>query len=93
MARGAARLVIEGRVQGVGYRWWVVEAARGFGLEGWVRNRADGSVEVLAIGEAEDVERLAAACGDGPPGALVRSVRTEAGEDDASVGFEQRATL
>jgi acylphosphatase len=93
MSRTASRLVIEGRVQGVGYRWWVVEAARPLGLTGWVRNRADGSVEVLAIGEADDIGRLLAACSDGPSGAVVRSVRTEASEDDGSVGFEQRATL
>jgi acylphosphatase len=93
MARGASRLVIEGRVQGVGYRWWVLEAARRLELEGWVRNRADGSVEVLAIGEADNIGRLLAACSDGPPGASVGSVRIEATEDDGSTGFEQRATL
>ena len=93
MARGAARLVIEGRVQGVGYRWWVVETARLIGLDGWVRNRADGSVEVLAIGEGDDLGRLAQACGAGPAGAVVVSVMVEAAEDDGSVGFEQRATL
>ena len=93
MARTASRLVIEGRVQGVGYRWWVVEAAQSLGLGGWVRNRADGSVEVLAIGEADDIGRLLAACSAGPSGASVQSVRTEAAEDDGSVGFEQRTTL
>jgi acylphosphatase len=93
MARGAVRLVIEGRVQGVGYRWWVVETARGMGLDGWVRNRADGSVEVLAMGEGDDLGRLARACGGGPSGAVVVSVMVEAAEDDGSVGFEQRATL
>lgn len=93
MSRTASRLVIEGRVQGVGYRWWVVEAARRLGLDGWVRNRTDRSVEVLAIGEAEDIGRLVAACSDGPADASVGSVKIEATEDDGSVGFEQRATL
>jgi acylphosphatase len=92
MTGNAARLLIEGRVQGVGYRWWAVETARGLGLDGWVRNRADGSVEILAIGEAAKIERLSKACGDGPPGASVRAVRVEAAENDGSLGFEQRAS-
>jgi acylphosphatase len=92
MARTAARLLVEGRVQGVGYRWWAVESARRLGLDGWVRNRADGSVEILAMGEAVDIERLLQACRVGPPGASVRVVRREAAEDDGSVGFQQRAT-
>jgi acylphosphatase len=92
MTRNAAKLLVEGRVQGVGYRWWAVETARGLRLGGWVRNRADGSVEILAIGEAAAIERLSKACGEGPPGASVRAVRLQAAEDDGSVGFEQRAS-
>ena len=92
MTRNAARLLVEGRVQGVGYRWWTVEAARGLGLDGWVRNRADGLVEILAIGDAAAIERLSKACGEGPPGASVRAVKVEAAEDDGSVGFQQRAS-
>jgi acylphosphatase len=92
MTRNAARLLVEGRVQGVGYRWWAVEAARSLGLDGWVRNRADGSVEILAIGEAAAIEQLLQACNGGPPSALVRAVKLEPAEDDGSVGFEQRAS-
>jgi acylphosphatase len=92
MTRSAARLLVEGRVQGVGYRWWAVETARRLGLDGWVRNRADGSVEILAIGEAAEIGRLSRACGDGPAGALVRAVKVEAAEDDGSAGFEQRTS-
>ncbi len=87
------RITVEGHVQGVGFRWWVVEQARRLGLEGWVRNRRDGSVEVLAMGEADDVGRLGEACGAGPSGASVRSVAIEAAEADGSTGFEQKATL
>jgi acylphosphatase len=90
MIRSAARLLVEGHVQGVGYRWWAVETARRLGLDGWVRNRADGSVEILAIGEPAVIEQLSKACEGGPRGAAVRGVRSEAAEDDGSVGFEQR---
>jgi acylphosphatase len=93
MVREARRIVVEGRVQGVGFRWWVVEQARGLGLDGWVRNRRDGSVEVLAIGEADAVARLGRACEAGPSAASVRSVTVEAAADDGSAGFEQKATL
>jgi acylphosphatase len=92
MTRNAAGLLIEGRVQGVGYRWWAVEIARGLGLDGWVRNRTDGSVAILAIGDADDIQRLADACRRGPPGASVSSVKVEAAEDDRSEGFVQKAT-
>ena len=91
MSRNAARLIVEGRVQGVGYRWWAVETARRLGVEGWVRNCADGSVEILAIGNPPDIERLAAACCEGPSGASVRLLRVAASDDDGSLGFEQRA--
>jgi acylphosphatase len=92
MARSAARLLIDGRVQGVGYRWWAVETARSLGLAGWVRNRADGSVEILAIGEAEQIRQFAKACCTGPPGASVRSVKVEPADTDGSVGFAQKPT-
>ncbi|HXA39062.1 MAG TPA: acylphosphatase [Phenylobacterium sp.] len=93
MARQAASLRVEGRVQGVGYRWWAVQAARRLGLDGWVRNRADESVEILAIGEAQALRQLADACHEGPSGARVASVTVTPAEDDGSLGFEQRATL
>ena len=92
MTRSAARLIVEGRVQGVGYRWWAVEKARRLGLDGWVRNRTDGSVEILAIGESSVIERLAEVCREGPLGSSVRQLRIKASDDDGSTGFEQRAT-
>lgn len=70
----AIRLVVRGRVQGVGFRWFVRERAREAGLRGWVRNNADGSVELLAAGPAAALERLEAAVREGPPGALVSEV-------------------
>ena len=62
------KLRIHGRVQGVWYRGWSVETARGLGLRGWVRNRGDGSVEMLVHGEeaAVDAQQLAGLCHGGP---------------------------
>src|SRR4051812_34735651 len=75
-AIGAARLHvrISGRVQGVGFRWFVREEARRLGLSGWVTNLGGGDVEVVAGGEAASVARLRTALGVGPSGAEVRSV-------------------
>ncbi|MGE5926513.1 MAG: acylphosphatase [Gemmatimonadota bacterium] len=72
------RFHVTGRVQGVGFRWFVVKEARALGLAGYVRNLVDGSVEVLADGEAADLERLAAALAHGPEAARVAGVAREA---------------
>ena len=68
------RLRITGRVQGVAYRDWMVGAARTRGIVGWVRNRADGSVEALVAGPSDAVDALIASCGHGPPAARVDNV-------------------
>ena len=67
----AIRLRIEGRVQGVGYRAFVEYSALDRGLEGWVRNRRDGSVEAVFAGPAASVAQMVDACRGGPPGARV----------------------
>ena len=67
-------LVVRGRVQGVGFRWYVREAARAAGLSGWVRNNPDGSVEVAAAGAPDDLAMLRSAIRRGPPGASVTMV-------------------
>jgi acylphosphatase len=90
MARTASRLVIEGRVQGVGYRWWAVATAQRLGLNGWVRNRADGSVEALAIGDPAALDQFELACRRGPQHAAVRDVRREPAEDDGATDFRER---
>jgi acylphosphatase len=91
--RTAIRLVIKGRVQGVGYRWWATGRARELGLYGWVRNRRDGTVEILAIGPATLLDLFAGACQDGPAGAWVRAVERMPAEDDGSREFSHLPTL
>ncbi len=63
--------VVRGRVQGVGFRWFVRERARALGVRGWVKNRADGSVEVAAAGDAPSLARLRESLAAGPSGARV----------------------
>jgi acylphosphatase len=93
MPRDALRFTIRGQVQGVGYRWWAVEQARALGIAGWVRNRADGSVEVLAIGSPDALAAFGWACGRGPGAARVASVDRSPAEDDGSLEFSEKATV
>jgi acylphosphatase len=81
---GAIRQVtITGRVQGVGYRAWVEHQARARHLEGWVRNRRDGSVEALFSGPADVVSEMVTLCRRGPVSARVDAVQDEAARSDA----------
>ncbi|MCW5580138.1 MAG: acylphosphatase [Luteimonas sp.] len=73
----AARFIVEGRVQGVFFRASTRVQALALGLAGHARNRADGSVEVLAVGEAQAIEALAQWLEDGPPQARVDAVLRE----------------
>lgn len=93
MARNAVRLLISGRVQGVGYRWWTVGQARRLGLDGWVRNLSTGDVEILVIGEPDAIASLEAACARGPSSAMVSEVQRLDAEDDGSSDFRERATV
>ncbi|MFZ7111345.1 MAG: acylphosphatase [Desulfatiglandales bacterium] len=68
------RLIIEGRVQGVWFRDSTRREAQSLGVRGWVKNRPDGAVELLAEGPAEDVRRLVAWCHHGPSHAKVLRV-------------------
>jgi acylphosphatase len=70
----ARRCVVTGRVQGVGFRFFVGESARQEGVRGWVRNLPDGRLEALFEGENEAVRRLEQKIRRGPPGARVDSV-------------------
>ena len=73
----AKRLRVHGRVQGVGYRHWTVATATRLGLAGWVRNRADGTVEILVEGDTAAVEEFGRACRRGPPGAAVSLIHED----------------
>ncbi len=88
----AVRLIVTGKVQGVGYRYWATGAARRHGVRGWVRNLPDGSVEILAIGAGEGIEILIKACDTGPLMAAVTAVIRHPAEDDGSTDFRQRPT-
>lgn len=89
----ACRLVITGRVQGVGYREAMVAAARRAGVAGWVRNRADGTVEALLQGDAALVDAMIAWSRRGPPAARVIAVEVEpAATDPHLADFAHRMT-
>ncbi len=84
------RARIEGRVQGVWYRGWMVSEASRRGLDGWVRNRRDGSVEAVLSGPAAVVEEMLLTCWQGPAAARVAGVSVESEDEDVAPGFHQR---
>ena len=83
----ARRVVIAGRVQGIGYRDWMVREAQRLGVQGWVRNRRDGTVEALVAGEEAAVQALLSACRLGPPLAAVSEITEDFAEPPAEPGF------
>ena len=89
-----ARLTISGRVQGVGYRDWAIDTGLRLGLTGWVRNRRDGAVEALIVGEEDAVGRMIEACRRGPSLARVDEIDVEPVDlDILPAGFTQLPTL
>jgi acylphosphatase len=85
------RLVVTGRVQGVGFRWATVDEAQRRGLVGWVRNLSGGGVEIVAEGDKDGLEKLAAWARQGPRFASVSSVEQEWLEWSGELaGFEIR---
>jgi acylphosphatase len=86
MSHAILQVTIRGRVQGIGYRAWLEQQARQSKLEGWVRNRRDGSVEALFAGPPTVVAEMVALCRHGPPSARVDSVVSETA-DDAQLGL------
>ena len=97
MTRLTRRLVISGRVQGVGFRWSLHAEAKALGLDGCVRNRRDGTVEALISGAPDAVETLTAWAFQGPPSARVDRVlfndEPNPASDELGAGFRQRPTF
>ncbi|MCE2493339.1 MAG: acylphosphatase [Alphaproteobacteria bacterium] len=93
----AAQVRILGRVQRVGFRYWTINEASCRGLDGWIKNRVDGSVEAVFVGPLREVDDMLAVCADGPPSAIVNSVvESEVHEDEwcalVGQGFSARRT-
>ena len=85
----AKRLVISGRVHGVGYRDWMATMAEALGVSGWVRNRSDGTVEALVYGDIDAMEELLRACRRGPPLAQVTQIEEELADAPDMPGFRR----
>jgi acylphosphatase len=88
----ALRVVVSGRVQGVWFRAWTEQQAKALGLDGWVRNRRDGSVEAVICGAADAVEVMLQALAEGPELARVESVQKHAHVEAVKPGFKVRPT-
>jgi acylphosphatase len=86
------RLVVTGRVQGVGYRAWAMQEALRLGLSGWVRNRRGGSVELLLDGPTDAVEEMLRACRRGPRHAEVTAIEEDMAEPPDQQGFHLMPT-
>jgi acylphosphatase len=81
----ARRFVVRGRVQGVGFRWFVEREAHILGIAGWVRNNTDGSVEVLAQGTSDQLSGLRSHLREGPRAARVDAVEEAEAKPSASI--------
>jgi acylphosphatase len=84
------RVIVHGRVHGVGFRVSVARAAQLRGVAGWARNRRDGTVEIVLEGDEDAVESVVRLCRDGPRGADVTHVETSTEEPQSLGGFEIR---
>ena len=87
------RLRIEGFVQAVGYRHFAIEEAKRLGLDGWIRNRTDGTVEALVSGPTRSVELFVTAAMRGPAGSRVKNVELHNAEPPAEKGFHRRPSV
>ena len=84
---------VEGFVQAVGYRNFLIEEANRLGIDGWIRNRSDGTVELLVSSSTKNVEAIVAACMRGPAGSRVANVDLLKAEPPEEKGFHRRPTV
>lgn len=85
--------IISGRVQGVSYRAWTVDKATSLGIDGWVRNLSDGTVEAVFSGEQSVIDAMLEACKQGPIAAKVTSINTQESTEAPQKGFRHLPTL
>lgn len=86
------RLIIVGRVQGVGFRAFAMREAQALGLKGWVRNRSDGSVEAVASGSDQAIKDFVGKCTRGPAAARVTHIDLERVDPPDEKGFVSKPT-
>ena len=84
------KAIVYGRVQGVGFRYWLARAGSTRGVAGWARNRPDGTVEVVVEGDREAVESVLRLAGEGPLGARVERVEVTDEQPEGLIGFATR---
>jgi acylphosphatase len=89
----AVKTIIHGHVQGVCYRHWAVQNATQLNLDGWVRNRADGTVEAIFVGKIEDVDEMINRAQHGPSGAKVDKIDVKEALGIVATGFTQKPTV
>jgi len=90
--RRSVHVVISGRVQGVGFRAFVVSEAEALGLDGWVRNRRDGTVEAVFAGDEQEIQHILMELNAGPPAAAVTDVRPGPYDGPIPQGFSSLPT-
>lgn len=86
-------LRIHGKVQGVGYRAWIIQTATKLNVNGWVRNRNDGTVEAVTSGSPENIERLIEYCYEGPMTARVSHIDIRDAQPEHFQGFVHKETI
>lgn len=87
------RMIVSGKVQGVGYRNWTIWTANALGVTGWIRNVQDGRVEIMASGEDKALTALVEACRQGPQLARVDDVEVQAVGEVRLKGFNKRLAI
>jgi acylphosphatase len=92
MADIRRQVLVRGRVQGVGFRYWTRREAERLGVRGWIRNRSDGTVEAELEGDSAAVSELIDVLGRGPAGAIVENLEVAELDPDGEPGFHIRAS-